>query len=251
MNALSALLALAALAPLSVAQEQGPSPERIEAASKALEAAFEEGDAAARAKAIRESVDAVDKRVIGLVAKGLNEKEPAPVVSAAVDTLGRMRHPESAKELVGYYKHQKKKLNKDHEKELVELLQALGRQGDPAGVEVLTDSVSASVGYPVIQARLMALAMIRDVKSVEAVFSLITLVGKNTLDRYMEDVRLSLMALTGEDRGQDSLQWEAWWRENKKGFKVSSEPKALPDAERARWNSYWGIEEKKKEGAGG
>ena len=247
----TALLALASLipTPAPILQEKGPTPERIEAAVKALETAYKDGKPEQRIEAIRASVDAVDKKVIELVAKGLKEKD-GKVVEAAVDTLGRMRHPESAKALVAYYNRDKKTLYKDHESELVDLVKALGRQGDPAGIEVLTDNVAGATGYPVIQARIMALGNIRDAKAVEAILGLTKAVGPNTLDRYMDDVRLALMALTGEDRGKDSLQWEEWWREHKKDYKVAPEMKPLPDAERSRWNAFWGIEEK-KEAAGG
>lgn len=248
----SALFAVASLlsvpAPLAL-QGAAPTPERIEAAAKALETAFKDGKPEQRVEAIRASVDAVDKKVIELVAKGLKEKD-GKIVEAAVDVLGRMRHPESAKALVGYYNRDKKTLYKDHESELVDLIKALGRQGDPAGIETLTDNVAGATGYPVIQARIMALGNIRDARAVEAILSLTKAVGPNTLDRYMDDVRLALMALTGEDRGKDSLQWDEWWREHKKDYKVAAEMKPLPDTERSRWNAFWGIEEK-KEAAGG
>jgi len=254
----STLLALASLLPLSAlraqepAAQRGPTPERIEAAAKALEAAYKDGKPEQRVEAIRASVDAVDKKVIDLVAKGTKEKD-GRVVAAAVDALGRMRHPESAKALVGYYNRDKKTLYKDHESELVDLLKALGRQGDPSGIEVLTDNVAGATGYPVVQARILALGNIRDARAVEAILGLTKSVGPNTLDRYMDDVRLALLALTGEDRGKDSQQWEEWWREHKKDYQVAPEMKPLPDADRSRWNAFWGLEQKQeqKQGAGG
>jgi HEAT repeat protein len=260
MIAVTSLLALASflpvlapLAPQDPPAQRGPTPERIEAAAKALESAYKDGKPEARVEAIRASVDAVDKKVIDLVARGLKEKD-GRVVTAAVDALGRMRHPESTKALVGYYNRDKKTLYKDHESELIDLLKAIGRQGDPAGIEVLTDNVAGAVAYPVIQTRFMALGNIRDARAIEGILSMVTMVGPNTQDRYMDDVRLALMALTGEDRGKDALQWEAWWRDHKKEFKVEPEMKPLPDAERSRWNAFWGLEQKqepKKEGAGG
>jgi len=229
------------------AQARGPSQERIDSAAKALEVAYKDGTPEARVEAIRASVDAVDKKVIDLVAKGLKEKD-GKVVAAAVDALGRMRHPDSAKALVSYYNKEKKTLYKDHESELIDLLKAVGRLGDPAGVEVLTDNVAGAVAYPVIQTRFMSLGNIRDAKSIDGILSIVALVGPNTQDRYMDDVRLALMALTGEDRGKDALQWEAWWRDHKKDFEVAREMKPLPDSDRSRWNAFWGIEQKKAGG---
>jgi hypothetical protein len=122
----------------------------------------------------------------------------------------------------------------------------VGRLGNPKGIDVLIDSPFKSKGYPVIQARFFGLANIRDASAIEALFGLLDKVGNNDLDRYMGDIRLALVQLTGEDRGSDPRQWQAWWRENKKGFEVSPEPKQLPDDLRGRWNAYWGIVEKKE-----
>ncbi len=244
MFAVAAVLAFQSLLPLAPPQDKPVDPARVDAAVAALEAAFKDGDAAARKSAISSSVDAVDKRVIALVAKGLKDKVPS-VVLASLDALGRMRHADSAAALNSYYKREKKELEKD-ENRLVALLKAVGRQGDPAGIEVLIDSPFSAKGYPVIQARFFGLASIRDARSVDAVFGLLDKVGPNDLDRYMADIRLALVQLTGEDRGDDSRQWQDWWSGKKKGYELP-EMKPLPDDMRARWNEYWGIEEKKKE----
>ncbi len=237
------LLAFATLLPLQPAQDKPVDPARVEAAVAALEAAYKGGDAAAQVSAIRASVDVVDKRVITLVAKGLKEKDPS-VGLAAMDALGRMRHPESASALASCYQREKKELEKNEDR-LVALLKAVGRQGDPAGIEVLIDNPFGAKGYPVIQARFFGLANIRSAKAVDAIFGLLAKVGPNNLDRYIADIRLSLVQLTGEDRGDDSRQWQDWWNEHKKDYTVTAEPKPLPDDMRARWNAFWGIEEKK------
>ena len=244
MTALSLVLALATLLPAGPRQTEGPSPERIEAAVSALEAAYKDGDSATRIAAIRDAVEVVDKKVIDLVAKGLDGKE-REVAFAACDALGRMRHPESIKKLGSFYKKEKQHLGKD-EDGLVAVLKSVGRLGDPKGVDLLVDSPFKSKGYPVIQARFFGLANIRDVSSIEALFGLLDKVGNKDLDRYMGDIRLALVQLTGSDRGDDPRQWQEWWRENKKGYEVSPEPEKLPDDLRSRWNAYWGIVEKQE-----
>jgi len=253
MNALPVVLALAALLPATPRQEdpqeKGPSPEQVEAAASTLEAAYKDGDTAAQLAAIREAVPVLDKRVIGLVAKGLKGKD-RDVAFAACDALGRMRHPDSLKELRSFYAKEKKNLGK-HEEGLVAVLTSVGRLGNPDGVDLLVDSPFKSKGYPVIQARFFGLANIRSASSVEALFGLLNKVGNKDLDRYMGDIRLALVQLTGEDRGSDPLQWQAWWRENKRGYKVPAEAKKLPVEMRLRWNDFWGIQEKKDEDSGG
>jgi HEAT repeat protein len=242
MNA-ALLLALATLIPAGPRQDEGPSPERVQAAVEALESAYKEGDAAAQVAAIRGAVEVVDKRVVDLVAKGLEKDRE--VAFAACDALGRMPHPESIKKLDSFYTKEKRNLGKaEAEDGLVAVLKSVGRLGDPKGIDILVDSPFKSKGYPVIQARFFGLANIRDAKAVDALFGLLDKVGNNQLDRYMTDIRLALVQLTGTDRGDDPRQWQAWWRENKKGFEVAPEAKPLPAEMRLRWNEYWGIQEK-------
>lgn len=229
-----------------VQDEGGASRARADAALEALGAAEKGGDAAAYAKAIRESVDAVDKRVIDAIAKGLKSKEAA-VAEAAIDTLGRMRDPESTKALTGFYKSHKKALTED-EARLAELLKSIGRLGDPKGIDTLIDSPFSAKSYPVVRARFLGLGNIRDAESIEGLVSLASKVGERDLESYMSDIRLALVQLTGEDMGDDPRQWGAWWREHKKGYEVAPEAKPLPAEMRVRWNEYWGIQEKREGG---
>jgi hypothetical protein len=240
--------AAAPLAPL-VQDEGGVSKERVEAALEALEAAAKGDDAAAYATAIRASADALDERVIDAVAKALKSKQ-AEVSGAAIDTLGRMRHPESTRALTGFYKSHKKALT-DDEPQLAELLKAIGRLGDPKGIDTLIDSPFSAKSYPVLRARLLGLGNIRDAESIEGLVSLASKVGERDLENYMSDIRLALVQLTGEDQGDDPRQWGAWWRDAKKGYAVSPEAKPLPAEMRVRWNEYWGIQDEAQGGEGG
>ena len=169
------------------------------------------------------------------------------VSDAAVDTLGRMRHPASTAALTGYYKSNRKALT-DDEARLAELLKSIGRLGDPKGVDTLIDKPFSATSYPVIRARFLGLGNIRDTKAIEGLVSIASKVGNRDLDRYMADIRLALVQLTGEDQGDDPRQWGAWWRQNKKGYEVSPEAKPLPLEMRVRWNEYWGIANPEDEG---
>ena len=243
--ALTCIPAAAGTATRTPQDERPVTPERVEAAVAALEAAAKGGDAAAYAKAIRESADAVDKRVVDAIGTALKHKDAA-VSAAAVDTLGRMRHPESTQALTGYYKSEKKALTED-EPRLAELLKSIGRLGDPKGIETLVDSPFSAKTYPVIQARLMGLGNTRDAKAVGALFELLEKVAERDLDRYMPDIRLALVQLSGQDMGSDPEQWKTWWRDAKKGYEVSPEAKPLPEDMRVRWNQYWGQAEGKSQ----
>jgi HEAT repeat protein len=251
MHTFALILALACppsatVAAVTSVQEPGTATaERIDAAVAALEAAAKADDAAAYAQTIRASVDALDKRVVGAIAKGLKHKDAA-VSAAAVDTLGRMRHPESTAALTGFYKSEKKALT-DDEPRLAELLKSIGRLGDPKGIETLVDHPFAAKTYPVIQARLLGLGNIRDAKAVEALFELLEKVAERDLDGYMADIRLALVQQSGQDLGDDPRQWKSWWQDAKKGYVVTPEAKPLPEAMRARWNEYWGLVEAKTE----
>jgi HEAT repeat protein len=256
MSALLIALALAcppapvAAAAANVVQDQGGvSRERVEAALAALASAAKGGDAEAQAAAIRQSVDAVDARVVEAIAKELGSKH-APVAEAAIDTLGRMRDPASTRALTGHYKSHKKALT-DDEPRLAELLKAIGRLGDPKGVETLTDSPFAAKTYPVVKARILGLGNIRDASAIEGLVELASKVGVRDLENYMADIRLALVQLTGQDQGDDPRQWGTWWRDAKKGYAVSPEPKPLPAEMRVRWNEYWGIQEREPERTGG
>jgi hypothetical protein len=57
----------------------------------------------------------------------------------------------------------------------------------------------------------------------------------------MEDARVALMTLTGVDQGLSPELWEAWWRNNKKGFQIPAKPPVLPKELRAIWDGYWGL----------
>jgi HEAT repeat protein len=241
--ALALCLASVSLAAPELQDERAVTKERIEAAVAALEAAAKAGDPAAYAKTLRESVDALDKRVVDAVAKALKHKD-ATVSAAAVDTLGRMRHPESTAVLTGFYRSEKKALT-DDEPRLAELLKAIGRLGDPKGIETLVDHPFAAKTYPVIRSRLLGLGNIRDARAVEALFGLLEKVAERDLDRYMSDIRLALVQLSGQDLGDDPRQWKTWWQDAKKGYEVAPVAKPLPDAMRTRWNEYWGLTEDK------
>lgn len=237
--------ALAPAAPGIAVLQEVDETGRVEAAVAALEEAFADGDAEARVAAIAAAVPVVDPKVIAAVARGLSDEDPA-VVLAACDALGRMPHGESLDQLERHYRKVKK--HPDDEAELVAVLKAVGRLADPDGIEVLADDPFKAKAYPVIQARLLGLGNVRSNDAVEALVDLMKKVGKRDLDSYMGDLRLALVQLTGEDRGDDPRQWQTWWQEQHRDFEVSATPKPLPPEMALRWNAFWGIEARPGDG---
>lgn len=128
---------------------------------------------------------------------------------------------------------------------LAELLKSIGRLCDPKGVETLVDNPFAAKTCPVIQARLLGLGNIRDAQAVGAVFDLLEKVAERDLDRCMDDIRLALVRLTGQDLGKDPRRWKSWWRDSKQGCAVAAEAQPLPEELRVGWNECWGETEDK------
>lgn len=224
----------------SRASQEGEGEDRVAATVEALKEAFAKGDSTARIAAIEAGVEVVDPKVIAAIGKGLADDDPA-VALAACDALGRMPHEDSLDQLERHYRKLKKQA--DDEEGLVAVLKAVGRLADPDGIDLLSDDPFKAKGYPVVQARILGLGNIRSKDSVEAVFDLMNKVGKRDLDSYMGELRLALVQLTGEDRGDDPRQWQAWWQEHHKDFEVAARPAPLPPEMALRWNAFWGLEQ--------
>ncbi len=62
------------------------------------------------------------------------------------------------------------------------------------------------------------------------------------LAKVMSDVRLSLMRLTGVDRGVSPEEWQRWRRDAPRDFEVAEVAPRLPDMEQNMWNAFWGLE---------
>jgi|SRR5882672_3422281 len=246
---LSTLLLSFALALPAQDQPKTPvDPKRIDAAVAELTTAFgKDGTSETRAAAIKNSVEAVDGKVIALVAKGLDDKDPA-VESAAIDALGRMAHPDSLKALHALYKKDKAKL-KDDEQLFPLLLRSIARQGSPTSVEVLLDDPFAQRTHDAVRARVLGLGNIRAKSAVEGLVSLLGMAGAQKVDGYMDDFRLSFLHLTGQDKGPDPAAWQKWWQDSKDKYEL---PATLPDLapeQKRNWNRYWGTQGKRdKEG---
>ena len=225
-----------------------PDPKRIDAAVTELTTAFgKDGTSETRAAAIKNNVEVVDGKVIALIVKGLDDKDPA-VEAAAVDALGHMAHPDSLKALHALYKKDKAKL-KDDEQMFPLVLRSIARQGSPSSVEILLDDPFAQRSHDAIRARILGLGNIKAKASVEGLISLLSMAGAQKVDGYMDDFRLSFGHLTGQDKGPDPAAWQKWWQDSKDKYELPATAPDLAPEQKRNWNRYWGNAGKRdKEG---
>jgi HEAT repeat protein len=219
-----------------------------DAAVKNLRAAFADGTAEElRIEALEESAAIEDPAIVDEIAKALRDRN-VEVRRAAIDALGKNKHPDALRELHALYRRDEK-LRKDEET-FVRLLQAIGRKGAPASVEVLSSDVFDHITLRTARARVMGLGRIRTKDSVETLVKLSRLSGGDTRRRVQSqtdaraiidrDFRLSLAVLTGQDLGNDRGEWSRWWNDNKSKLQVAPERPALEAPFVKQWEEYWG-----------
>lgn len=183
--------------------------------------------------------------VAAAVAKGLSDRDDG-VRLAAIDALGWMKAPEALKQLHRLYQ-------RDHELRedevlFARLLQAIGRHGTASSIEVLKDDPFDHLTLASGKARILGLARIRETKCVEVLMKGMRLGGGDPrgsragAPRFMEDFRLALAVLTGQDFGASKDAWEAWWRDEGKSFRVAAARPQIPAELETAWVAYWSEE---------
>ena len=219
-----------------------------DAAVKNLRAAFAEGTAEElRIEALEESAAIEDPAIVDEIAKALRDRN-VEVRRAAIDALGKNKHPDALRELHALYRGDEK-LRKDEET-FVRLLRAIGGKGAPASVEVLSSDVFDHLTLRTARARVMGLGRIRTKDSVETLVKLSKLAGGDTRRKVQsqtearaiidKDFRLSLAVLTGQDLSTDRSEWARWWTDNKGKLQVAPERPALEASLVKQWEEYWG-----------
>ncbi|MCZ6599095.1 MAG: hypothetical protein O7B99_15765, partial [Planctomycetota bacterium] len=128
------------------------------------------------------------------------------------------------------------------------LLRAIAQHRSPSSIDVLSDNPFKAANYKTIKARVLGLGYIRDERSVEALFGMLNKIGPLQGQGVMQEFRIALMVLTGEDQGESRQLWIRWWNENKKTFEVPEKAPRLPEKVQERWDYYWGIYHKKDRG---
>jgi len=226
-------------APFQKEKPPAADPKQVEAAVKELDAAFKEGKTPERIAAIRKNHTIADAKVVDVIAKGLKDPD-LEVQLAAVDALGRNKHPDALDDLHRFYKAEVKRL-KDDMRLMPMVIQAIGRQGNEKSIELLSDDLFSQRTFPAVKARMWGLANIRSKKSVDAIVEMMNKVGNEKLQDFMAPIRVALLRLTGVDNGSDPQAWLAWWRKNDKTFEVPKDPPKMPEIAEKAWIEYWGA----------
>jgi HEAT repeat protein len=258
--ALACLLAAAALpaaparsAPTTVRpEEDGPSRATVEAAVKALRAAFASRDPEVRIAALEEH-RVPDREVVALLARGLRDDE-SRVRRAALEALRWTPHSDALRAL---HRVQKRDTELRSDEQLgPALYRAIGQHADPASIDLLEERIYSETNRAIVRARLWAIGNIRDREALESLIALLRAAKPETVKKYVRDLRVALIQLTGVDQGEVPARWLDWWSDHRRDFEMAEEPPLMPIDLQRRWDSFWGIRrvlprEERREDRGG
>jgi len=218
------------------------SGDRAAEVAASVRAALGSGSRETLRAALQAAIEVPDKVVVQAVEQGL----AAPDTGLVIETLQALRwiqHPRALEALHRAAKDRKLRTNP----ELAgPLYMAIGQHSDPSSIEILVRDPFEVRPPPGMQARILALGRIRTKASLEALMELLALTypggtRERELKPWMEDVRLSLVMLTGVDQGPQPELWERWWRENRKTFDPQRVTPVVPRALLERWDRFWGT----------
>jgi hypothetical protein len=235
------MLALALTVVLACAPTQTPAPDavKVKEAVAALESAFQKGKPADCVAAIERATPHVAADVVEGVARGL--RHPDKVVrTAAVEALRVMPHAHALQALLDMLARDKKALE-DHELHQ-KLVKAIGYHRSPQAAEKFAALGLNDDPSNVIEARILSIANVRDVRSVELLIGLMRNTSREKVGPHLATLRLALMRLTGTDVGLSQDAWSSWWNEHRKPLKIAAEAPKLPKEMQLRWDYFWGNE---------
>jgi len=247
---LSLLLAWIGLAPTSFGQEEdpkdeGPTEEEVAAQVEKLERVLAEGAYDEKVEALTAARAFPHDDVVSVVTGALKDKAKE-VRLCAVATLGYLDVDSALREL---HKLPKKKANLEDEQFAIEMFRAIGRHGDKKSLKVLEDNI---LGSPraVLECRILAIARVRDVESLEMIVSLMNKLRSNEGGKgepkggredvpHMGTIQLALHVLTGANEGTERSAWQRWWNDNKKDVEITDEYPTLERALEVKWFEFW------------
>ncbi len=221
------------------AQPPAPPPDAagVDVTLQRLKEARKDASAEDRAEVIAAAGRVDDARVSDAVAAFLRDPEPA-VRLAAVRALRYVKNAKALDHLV--QAAGEKEVRKD-DALLAEVLYALGQHGDKKGLPALIEDVWSEMEGKVVQARLAAIAHVRDKASVEALLKLLDQgVGRGGRRKdHAKPVFRALHLLTGQEIEDDIQAWKSWWRDKGDAFKVPAEPTWLRPPDLKAWQRLW------------
>lgn len=228
--------------------DKGPEVEPIQhvppaEALKALEDAVKEKDPTLLASTVQAVGRTPDKDVAKKVASFLRHKDPF----VRMEAVKALRYNEDPSVLAHLLRQKKNKAIIEDPEVGQEYIYALGQHADKKALPILTDDLRTSgPEKDITRAKVISLGRIRETASVEALMSLMTSSRKGNRRRggggempFANELRTSLAVLTGEDLGTSSSEWQAWWNDSKKKFKVDKEEPTLPRRMQVGWTMQW------------
>lgn len=224
-----------------------PTPEQIQATCSALQKAFgpRAGGAERLAKAMKQALECVHPDVIAVIESVGLRSEVAEARIASVEMLGRMDHEDALKALHALLEHDEKEIQGNPSWH-AEVLRAIARHGKEQSIPLLVANPFQSPDRGVLTARFLGLGHIRSTTSVAELIRLMRSGPRPLVAEHMEEFRLALLVLTGEDKGIDPELWISWYGEHEKGLEVAAEPGTLPPELERRWVTYWGEVDRDK-----
>ncbi|MHC5030557.1 MAG: HEAT repeat domain-containing protein [Planctomycetota bacterium] len=235
-------------------RNENPKVEQVKAAVAAINAAFKTKDDLKRVNAIQAAAGLIHPDIVRAIARGLRVNRKA-VRMAAVDALGWMKHPEGLKQLHRMYRREKD-LHRQEEL-FAGVLKAIGRHGHKSSIKVLMDSPYKGLTIHSGRARVMGLGRIRQRDSVETLIKAMRLSSTRRPrewrvpdnPRFLIEANVAMASLTGAMPGTAKDDWQKWWRDNKKKFRMKKEFPKIPKKYETYWEEYWN--ERYPEGAEG
>jgi hypothetical protein len=227
---------------LSTRPSVAQAPKRSAAVQSAIDAltkALQDGDKAARVRAIETAAPLSDPALVPLFGKGLWDRD-AGVRDAAIQALRFCREPGALGALEDYAKRDgglRKQAGA-----YTAVLKAIAQHASASSIDLLVDDLWSVPDPGVIQARILGLARIREPRALEKLFGLMRQAGGPKIAPYMDEFRMALMLLTGADHGTSQDAWLAWWNEHRGKLVVAAAPPPLPKQLQRRWEQYWGLE---------
>ena len=222
-----------------------PTDQQVQDAVADLEEARKSKSSARQLAAIYTNMLIVDPKVVKAIRKTA-KKSGRTVIEAAIDALGWMPDESALKELQSVYRRHRDLYK--FENYYARMLKAIGRHSDKSSLKILLDKPLQGLTMASGRARILGVARIREKDAVEGLMKAMNLAGgdgRRPLQMssggqpFMGAIRLALVVLTGVDKGTSKTAWQRWWRENKRGFKVSEERPALSESMREAWEEYW------------
>ena len=216
-----------------------------EEALKALKDAVKEKDAVLLASTIQTVGRTPDKAVAKQIAGFMRHKDPF----VRMEAVKALRFNEDPSVVGLLLKQSKNKVILEDPEVGKEYIYALGQHADKKALPILTDDLRTSgPDREITAAKIVSLGRIRETASVEALMDVMVSGGRGTGRRgrrggggmpFSGELQTSLTVLTGEDIGGSSSDWQAWWNDSKKKFKIDKEEPPLPRKMKVAWTMQW------------